>query len=444
MVFCNAFALLLISSRIFFIRFYSFKRFIIFLFSCIINTRIGLPVLFIIPHIFFIVKGLKRNKMKICAIICEYNPFHNGHLYQLQEAKRLSGADAILCVMSGNFVQRGEAAIIDKFTRAKHAVQAGADLVVELPTVFATSNAELFAKGAIHLISSIPAVKWLCFGAETANKNDFIQAANLLNDEPHEISEKIKNLTATGISYAKARAQAWEDLLPNKLLTSPNNILGVEYTKALLQKKSSIEILPIKRVGGGYSDAQLHSEYSSARAIRTAIKNNSSCSGSLPPFVTKDLPKSIDNRLELLEKYAIFSTPADEIAKVCDCTEGLENAFKKAALSEKSLEEVLTSARYTSSRIRRIALQNLLHVEKWFILDCLQQPLYLRVLTAKTERNDVLSEISASPFPILIRVHDKEKLQNQTAQQSLEKDIFANDVYTLLYPKNDTKKCIFV
>ena len=115
--------------------------------------------------------------MKFCGIICEYNPFHNGHLYQLQEAKKRSGADALLCIMSGNFVQRGEAAVLDKFTRAKHAVKAGADIVIELPALFATSNAELFAKGAISLLSAIPSVSTLCFGAENADKTAFLLAA---------------------------------------------------------------------------------------------------------------------------------------------------------------------------------------------------------------------------------------------------------------------------
>jgi len=118
--------------------------------------------------------------MKICAVICEYNPFHNGHAYQLSEAKKRSQADAVLCIMSGNFVQRGESAIVDKFTRAKHAVLGGADAVIELPTIFATSNAELFAKGAISILSSIPDVTTLCFGAETASTEAFLQTAKLI------------------------------------------------------------------------------------------------------------------------------------------------------------------------------------------------------------------------------------------------------------------------
>ena len=152
--------------------------------------------------------------MKICAIICEYNPFHNGHLHHLREAKRLSGADAVLCIMSGNFVQRGESAIVDKFTRAKHALMAGADAVIELPVVFSTSNAELFAKGAISVLSSVHAVEYLCFGCENANKTAFKLAAKYLNEEPREVSEKIRQLTASGMSFAKARANAWAGHIP--------------------------------------------------------------------------------------------------------------------------------------------------------------------------------------------------------------------------------------
>ena len=172
--------------------------------------------------------------MKFCTIICEYNPFHNGHRYQLAEAKAHSNTDATLCLMSGNFVQRGEASVCDKFTRAKHAVLGGADIVLELPTLFATSNAELFAKGAISILSKIPSATTLCFGAETAYKPAFLSAAQLLKEEPKEVSQKLKELISSGVSYAKARAESWAEFLPQDLLHSPNNILGLEYTKAII------------------------------------------------------------------------------------------------------------------------------------------------------------------------------------------------------------------
>ena len=380
--------------------------------------------------------------MKICAIICEYNPFHNGHLYQLREAKRLSGADAVLCVMSGNFVQRGEAAVLDKFTRAKHAVLAGADAVIELPTPFATANAELFAKGAVSLLSSIPAVDTLCFGAENADKLAFISAARYLQNEPKEVSEKIKTAVAAGTSYAKARAQAFAGFIPMELLTSPNNILGLEYTKAILSLGANISILPIARVGAGYRDDELQANYSSASAIRTAIQNGDDFTDNLPAFVTKDLPQFLENTLDRLEKFAIISKTTDEIRRVCDCTEGLENALKKAAELPATLVETLTSARYTSSRIRRIALQNLLKIDEKLIRESLYSPLYLRVLAAKKERSDVLSTLGEATCPIIARAHD-ETLLDGVAKRCYETDVFAESLYRLLY-KTTKEKSIFV
>ncbi len=379
--------------------------------------------------------------MKICAIICEYNPFHNGHLYQLREAKRRSGADAILCLMSGNFVQRGEAAVTEKRIRAKHAVLAGADIVLELPAVFATSNAELFAKGAVHILSSIPAVTTLCFGVERASEEELLQAATLLNDEPTEISDKLKELTASGISYAKARAEAWSTKVPPRLLLSPNTILALEYTKAILEKKADIRILPIERVGGSYKDETLYEDYSSASAIRAGLAQGN-VGNNLPDFVKNDLPKQLENKLDALEKYAILQNSTEEIAAVCDCTEGLENALKKAATKTETLSNTLTSARYTSSRIRRIALQNLLGIRESLLHECLHFPLYLRVLAIKKEKSDLLSLLSESVFPLLARPRDEVKLQG-VALDAYARDVFAEKLYTLLY-ESPEKQDIFI
>lgn len=368
--------------------------------------------------------------MKICAIICEYNPFHNGHLYQINEAKRLSGADAVVCLMSGNFVQRGEAAIFDKYTRAKHAIKAGADIVIELPTVFATSNAELFAKGAVHILSSIPDVCILSFGAEKADKTAFLLGARYLNNEPEEVSKKIKEQMQNGVSYAKARAQAFAGFIPFDLLASPNNILGLEYTRAILNKNANIEILPLQRKGAGYSETNLHKEFSSATAIRTAIFNGEQVTSHIPDFVANDIPSARDCNLDALEKYAVLSNKTEDIAKICDCTEGLENAFKKAALTPENLVDGLTSPRYTSARIRRIALQNLLGIQESLIRQSLQSPLYLNVLAAKKSRSDVLSAFSQSNFPLLIRAHDENCL-NGVAKDCYQADTFAQNVYAL-------------
>ena len=175
--------------------------------------------------------------MKICAIICEYNPFHNGHLYQLQQIREKSGCDKILCLMSGNFTQRGEAAVFHKSVRARHAVENGADAVIELPAVFSVSSAELFAGGAIHLLASLPAVTTLAFGCESGDREAFLTAAKASLSEDKEFKAALKENMKDGTSYAKAHTQtvlAFNTDVDESLLTSPINILGVEYCKSIL------------------------------------------------------------------------------------------------------------------------------------------------------------------------------------------------------------------
>lgn len=380
--------------------------------------------------------------MKICAIICEYNPFHNGHLYQLAKARELSGADFILCLMSGNFVQRGEEATLEKRIRAKHAILAGADAVLELPTVFATSNADLFAKGAVHILSSIPAVQTLCFGAEDAEKTAFLLGAKYLNNEPKEVSEKIKTGISKGKSYAKARAQAFAGFVPFDLLSSPNNILGLEYTRAILSSGADIEILPIQRVGGNYGENTLRENFSSASAIRQGLLSGENVSGNLPDFVLNDLSNNAQTSLETLEKYAFLARSTAEIKSILDCTEGLENALKRTA-EENAPIESLVSARYTASRLRRIALQNLLTIDQKLIRDSLTSPLYLRVLAIKKNADDLLSLLAQSPFPLLIRSHDEETLST-IAKRCYEKDVFAEKVYAILKDVTIKERTAFI
>lgn len=381
--------------------------------------------------------------MKICAIICEYNPFHNGHLYQLRQAKALSGADAVICLMSGNFLQRGEPAVLNKYTRAKHAVLAGADAVLELPAVFSCSNAELFAKGAVHILSSLPEVTTLCFGAEKADKPAFLLGARYLNTEPEEVSKRLREALNQGVSYAKARANAFAGFIPLDLLSSPNNILGLEYTKAILSQNANIDILPIQRLGHGYSDESIDGEFASAKAIRLSIINGSSVKHTVPAFVERDLPKKIEySTLDALEKYAVLSSSNEDLAKVCDCTEGLENAFKKSAKDIKPFTETLTSPRYTASRIRRIALQNLLRIQESLIRGCLSAPLYIKPLAIKAENTELLSVFGKANYPLIVRAHDENVLEGY-AKQCFDTERFADDVYSILNP-NTKKQSIFI
>ena len=382
--------------------------------------------------------------MKICAIICEYNPFHNGHLYHLGAAKQATGADFVVCIMSGNFVQRGEAATMGKYARARHAVLAGADAVIELPVVFSTSSAEFFAQGAVKLSGAIPEVEALCFGVENGNEKDFFRAAEMLEREPAKVSDDIRRRMKKGESYIKARAGAWaeatglesadscEKTFPLSLLTAPNNILGVEYARAIRSRQKTIRLFPIQRIGSGYSEETLRADYPSATALRAALERGERLSDGVPEYVRGDLPLTLENDLEALEKLALLQRSAEDIKSVLDCSEGLENALKRAAEENvKDIARALTSKRYTTSRLRRVLLQNLLGISEAFIRESFASPLYLRLLAVRKGREDVLSALGRSAYPILSRSGDEQRLQG-TARACAEKERFADEVFRIV------------
>ncbi|MBQ9734389.1 MAG: nucleotidyltransferase family protein, partial [Clostridia bacterium] len=213
--------------------------------------------------------------MKICAIIAEYNPFHLGHLKHIDYVKSTLKADKIIVIMSGNFTQRGDIAVLNKFTRARHAIIAGADAVIELPTVFATANAETFARGAVNIINSLGVVDGLCFGVESGNRESYISLAKELIEESKEFKKILKEKLDGGISLAKAKFETVKtlkgDRFDESLISSPNNVLGLEYTKALLRTKSDIMIYPMHR-DGDHNDTTLKKGETSATSIREVLK----------------------------------------------------------------------------------------------------------------------------------------------------------------------------
>lgn len=383
--------------------------------------------------------------MKICAIICEYNPFHNGHAYQIEAARTKTHADFVVCIMSGQFVQRGEAAILDKYERARHAVFGGADAVVELPVAFATSPAELFAKGGVKLAHDLGA-QFLSFGAETDDEQRFLRAARLLTNEPPEISEKIKADLARGNSYARARQSAWQEQIDDELLTSPNNILAIEYTKAVCENAYLLQIVPVLRKGVGHDERTTSGEFSSAKSIRENLQGGKmgSVSAFLPSFVFDDLPTTSEDGLQTAEKIALLLRTTEEIRKVCDCSEGLENALKKqAATGTEDVAAALTSKRYTTARLRRIMLQNLLTIDEAFIREALCAPLYGKILAVDKRAEPLLSYWGSRDCPLLLRAGDEKKLSN-TAKACLELDERAESVYAVVKKEKKTKKNIFI
>ena len=378
--------------------------------------------------------------MKICGIICEYNPFHNGHAYLLERAKKESGCDALVCVMSGNFTQRGEPAFLGKYARARHAVLAGADAVIEIPAPFACAPAEIFAKGAVKLLASLPDFSSLAFGCESGNEESFLAAAKALSDESRTMKAAIREKLKKGMSLIKARTEAAAETEPLSapLLSSPNNVLGVEYQKALLFFGSNARVLPVLRTGSSHADAELAKNYSSATAIREGVRQGKlrAVKRNVPEFVFDDLKNAPDtSAYKALAVYAALSRPAEQLKKILDCTEGLENRIKALAKGNPDYDALVgkvTTKRYISSRVRRILAAAVLGIEEELVRKSLKNKLYLNVLAVKKERaDDVLPALARSEFPLLTRASDEKKL-TRTAMECYEKDLLADDVYSFI------------
>lgn len=379
--------------------------------------------------------------MKFCAVICEYNPFHNGHLHLLEEIRR-RGHEKILCLMSGNFTQRGEIAVFGKFTRARHAIECGADAVIELPAAFAVSPAELFARGAVHVLSALP-VDTLAFGCESGEKEDFLKTASLLATEDKQFRATLKAFMKDGTSYIRARNAAIAALeigADMTLLESPNNILGTEYCRSILIERAKIDPLPIRRVGSGYSDGELHASLSSAAAIRASLSDESRKTQkllrkNLPPAVYADLSERPCPPFEQAVLCALLRAKRDAVAETPDCSEGLENRLAALAKSNPTYHGLLeksVSKRYTAARIRRILLQNFLEIKQSDVLSFLSSPLYAKTLAVKREgAEETLAALAQGSIPILSRKSDYSLLKKD-ALACFGVDVRANDLYAAL------------
>ncbi len=376
--------------------------------------------------------------MKICACVAEYNPFHLGHLKHINYMRESLGAEKIIVLMSGNFTQRGEISVLNKFARARQAIIAGADMVIELPTVFATANAEIFAKGSINILNSLGICNGLCFGVESGDKASFIALAKSLNNESKEFKRALKEQLDKGVSLAKAKFLAVSKLggeFDESLIGSPNNILGLEYTKALLKENSNIDIFPMLR-DGNHNDTELKKGLTSASSIRECLKagNIKKAKKNLPAFVYKEL-KDYPFDIEKILLAKLILSSADELKQISDCTEGLENRIKalsKDLLSLDELVEKISTKRYTKARIRRIITANLLGIKQDFINDCLSSKLYAKVLAVSSNSLDLISKVSEkSSIPILTRKSDLSMLK-KTAEKCFSIDTLANDIYNLV------------
>ena len=391
---------------------------------------------------------------KVLGIVGEYNPFHNGHLYHLEQSKKMTSSNYTVAIMSGNFTQRGSTALIDKWSRAEIALRCGIDLVIELPVLYATSSAENFADGAIKILDSLKVVDYISFGAETSDIDVLNKFADVLYREPREYKNILSHELGKGLSFPKARENALLMYLNDirkyvNILSSPNNILGIEYLKALKKYKSNIQPVSIARFEAGYNDISYSSNIASATAIRNIVKNSGFdiLPKLLPAPSYSILMQNIKQGhiipdLSVFEKEIIYNLrkmSIQEISELPDVSEGLEFALKNAANSCNSVVEflnIIKSKRYTSTRIQRILLYSLLGITKKDMAISKKTTPYIRVLGFNDRGKFIISEIAKATPKLEIITSVKRFVDtnsNKNLQFMLDKDIWATNVYTVGY-----------
>ncbi len=390
--------------------------------------------------------------MKVTGIIAEYNPFHNGHKFHLDKVKELTGSDYCIVVMSGNFVQRGTPALIDKYSRAKMALLNGADLVLELPAYYAVSSAENFASGAIALLDRLGVVDHVCFGSESGDISVLTRFANVLSEESPEFSEALRHNLKDGLSFPVARNNAltfvYKELAEHiDALNSPNNILGIEYIKALLRRKSSIKPLTNLRVGSDYHDTRLLQNKSSAIAIRQSLEHMDNLlliANQVPVNVFQIMEDHFhvnypvfQQDLSLALKYKLLENQKDGYTDFVDITEDLSDKILKNLeqfTCFKDFCELLKSKDMTYARISRCLTHILLDMKKKSLEQFIRDDFvyYARILGFKQSSTDLLSEIKQhATVPLLSKMADADSILGDCApaKEMLENDIFAAHVY---------------
>lgn len=373
--------------------------------------------------------------MSIAAVICEFNPFHNGHKYLLSQI-RAKGYDTIICVMSSSFTQRGEVALLDKFVRTQVALKNGADLVVELPLPWSVSSAERFAKGGVEIIKALSVADTVFFGSESGNIELIKKAALATEDE--RVKSLLTDFMEKGDYYPLALEKSVEAVFGEEIssvLKTPNNTLGVEYMKELT--KYSIKADTIKRTGTEHDSDLTCDEFASASFIRNALKTSGDFSDFVPDFndETFENPafEELGNRAVLLK---LKTMTKEELINTADVTEGLENRIAEAAKTAQTIEELLSmikTKRYTMARLRRIIMSAFLGITK----DIQSKPVpYLRFL-GMTEKGSVALSLAAkkASLPIVTNVAPALNNLQGHALETLNLEIKATDTRTI-FEKN--------
>ena len=391
---------------------------------------------------------------KVIGIIAEYNPFHNGHLYHFKESLKVTDSSYSIAIISGNFTQRGSTSLVDKWAKTEMAIKNGIDLVIELPLLYSISSAENFAEGAIKILDSLKIVDYLSFGSESGNLSTLNMIVDVLNKEPKAYKNILSHELSKGLSFPRARENALLMYLNDirrfsNVLSSPNNILGIEYLKALKKLKSPITPITIERYNAGYHDTTYNGNVASATAIRNIVKNNGW------DILRKVVPENtfsilLENikvghivpDLSVFEKQIIYNLrkmSIQEIAELPDVSEGLENAIKNTANSCNSVVEflnIIKSKRYTNTRIQRILLYALLGITKKDMTLSKKSTPYIRILGFNDKGKYLISEIAKANPKLEIITSVKKYMDtsnNKNSKYILEKDIWATNIYTIGY-----------
>lgn len=393
--------------------------------------------------------------MKIVGLIAEYNPFHNGHLYHIQKARELTGADYVIVVMSGDFVQRGTPAVYDKYTRTRMALKSGADLVLELPVLFATSSAEDFAACGVALLDCLGVVDSICFGSECGGTEPLSRIARVLSEEPEEYQELLKGYVRSGLTFPDARAQAltsWLSLSDeeSRLLLSPNNILGIEYMKALIRRESRIKPVTVKRNGHGYHDLSLAGEFASATAIRKLLADPdglSSIASQVPEQVLEEilqgLPVFPDDLTEILN-YTLLSLVQSgrNLTEYLDLSEELDSRIRSLLLQYQTFSNRigdLKTKQYTYSRISRCLLHLILNSKKADAVRYRELGYcgYARVLGFQKKSAEIMTGIKEhGSIPLITKPSSAKQLVDAAFLPMLEQDLYASHIYSsILFSK---------
>ncbi|MFK3959408.1 nucleotidyltransferase [Pseudalkalibacillus hwajinpoensis] len=384
--------------------------------------------------------------MTSAGVIVEYNPFHNGHLHHLNETKKAANADVIVAVMSGSFLQRGEPALVDKWTRTQMALKNGIDLVVELPYVYATQKAEIFAKGAISILNSL-GVDYVCFGSESGDIEEFQETASFIEMHEKDYNERIKYYMGQGNSYPKASSLAFESLEGHAHvldLSKPNNILGYHYVKAIQAQNALIEPLTILRTKAGYHDQDfVDKRIASATGIRRELFKGSSLD-QIQAYVPEPTYFELTNyqqtydsfqgwhKLYHLLRYKLLTSSNVDLSSIYEAEEGLENrlaTMAKQAQTFQSFMELVKTKRYTWTRIQRLALHILTQTSKNDMLPALENKdaPYVRILGMTKAGRSFLNERKNSlPVPLVSNI-------NQFDHPFLAVERRASQVYALGY-----------